>query len=1039
MTMYNFSTRPLTHSVLNPNKRVRFVDGLVLGADEFTQEQIYMTERDRVHQRSLHGAGTVEGLSVTARSEADAIEIVVSPGKAIDSLGQMITVTEEQCATILSWVEGNREMVDELIAAERSVNPGMTVGTPVEISLYVLLGHNELETDFIPLPANPCRPEDDIAAPSRIQDGFSLRFSTIPAVDIVEEAKRELGAFLGRFKVPESEDQYMPYSKIADTIAVWMSQFMDEGTEDTGANTIAGDFMVSPEDLTDLMRLTMRMWSVYVMPNLGKQAQEERESTNYVDDDAVMLAEVRVRIVSLEEQLTVEEAWVIDDHRPMIADTRLLQEFALAGAGNRHLFDDHLSGLEMKAVAKGLPTLPFVTIKPVYDLPSHHEPILQGTAFLLWFHPNVGTNLAAYNTTWLSSQNLVMPAPTEEESKAFAVKAYKESSTAPDGLEPLEIMEMSPLLEGGHEVRNAFFVRLNNNAINAPFLRFRFNLGNMMIAPAVVGQEPVSLSKFMGDRPVKWLGHDGSKNITVFVDNSEITRPVPPAPVIPVGITTVAAGRFDHEGNPVGVGIGGLTAVPDPDEPTRFRMLFDNYDHEKTYVVNSIPEVLNQVGQGFFMQMRASGPDNDFFAEDGFVVEFIPGASAPVGDSLQLKGFTIQVSEVPEPDPNKPVPVSRAKGRFDLATDKDGKYFFHLKAANYEIILSSQRYKSKSGAKRGIDSVRINAQGEQNFERRVDSAGAYSFVLKAQNSEPVGESQLYTSRRAMENGIRSVMQHAPDAVLKEILAPSFSQPAPVVVLEEETSGRKGVGYFEVKSTKSGKYMFNLKAANHEVILTSQQYKSKASLEKGIASVRANAAEDNQFERKIDKSGADYFVLKAKNGEIIGRSESYSSKRAMENGIQSVSHNAPDAGIKEIPAPEIDAPNVDTPEAPVVEKAKPAPKKKASGRFELKTTKSGQFMFNLKAGNHEIILTSEEYTTKASALKGIESVRINAQDDDQFERKEATDGSAYFVLKARNGEVIGNSEMYTTVRGMERGIQSVMRNAPDAKVVDSQQS
>jgi uncharacterized protein len=70
-----------------------------------------------------------------------------------------------------------------------------------------------------------------------------------------------------------------------------------------------------------------------------------------------------------------------------------------------------------------------------------------------------------------------------------------------------------------------------------------------------------------------------------------------------------------------------------------------------------------------------------------------------------------------------------------------------------------------------------------------------------------------------------------------------------------------------------------------------------------------------------------------------------------------------------------------------------------GYFTLKTTSADGHMFNLHAGNHEVILTSESYKTKASALDGIESVRINGVIDERFERKTATSGQPYFVLKA----------------------------------------
>ncbi len=107
-----------------------------------------------------------------------------------------------------------------------------------------------------------------------------------------------------------------------------------------------------------------------------------------------------------------------------------------------------------------------------------------------------------------------------------------------------------------------------------------------------------------------------------------------------------------------------------------------------------------------------------------------------------------------------------------------------------------------------------------------------------------------------------------------------------------------------------------------------------------------------------------------------------------------------------------------------------------GKFEIKTAKTGRVHFNLKASNGQIILTSEKYETRKAAEKGIESVRKNAANDKRFERKTAKDGSAYFVLKASNGEPIGKSEMYKTVKSMENGIASVGKNAPDSPVTDA---
>jgi len=107
----------------------------------------------------------------------------------------------------------------------------------------------------------------------------------------------------------------------------------------------------------------------------------------------------------------------------------------------------------------------------------------------------------------------------------------------------------------------------------------------------------------------------------------------------------------------------------------------------------------------------------------------------------------------------------------------------------------------------------------------------------------------------------------------------------------------------------------------------------------------------------------------------------------------------------------------------------------AAKFELKKAANGQFMFNLKAANGEVILTSEQYVAKASAENGIASVKKNAPEDGRYQRKTAKNGKPYFVLTATNGQVIGLSEMYSSVAAMEGGIASVKKNAPDAKVED----
>lgn len=107
-----------------------------------------------------------------------------------------------------------------------------------------------------------------------------------------------------------------------------------------------------------------------------------------------------------------------------------------------------------------------------------------------------------------------------------------------------------------------------------------------------------------------------------------------------------------------------------------------------------------------------------------------------------------------------------------------------------------------------------------------------------------------------------------------------------------------------------------------------------------------------------------------------------------------------------------------------------------GKFVIKTQKDGQFVFRLLAGNGQEILRSEAYTTKPACLNGINSVKSNAADDGRYDRKVSTNGKPYFNLKAGNGQVIGTSELYESEASRDNGIESVKKNAAEAPTEDT---
>lgn len=97
----------------------------------------------------------------------------------------------------------------------------------------------------------------------------------------------------------------------------------------------------------------------------------------------------------------------------------------------------------------------------------------------------------------------------------------------------------------------------------------------------------------------------------------------------------------------------------------------------------------------------------------------------------------------------------------------------------------------------------------------------------------------------------------------------------------------GRNKYEVRKDVNGELYFVLKAANGEIVLISESYKNKNGLLNGIDSVKSNATVRENFEIRDSKDGKSYFVLKAKNGEIIGKSETYENKESALKTINSI--------------------------------------------------------------------------------------------------------------------------------------------------------
>jgi len=201
--------------------------------------------------------------------------------------------------------------------------------------------------------------------------------------------------------------------------------------------------------------------------------------------------------------------------------------------------------------------------------------------------------------------------------------------------------------------------------------------------------------------------------------------------------------------------------------------------------------------------------------------------------------------------------ATAATGTFEIFQGADGQFRFQLLAKNGERILASEGYTSRSGAKNGIKSVQTNGANKARYAVETADNGEFYFNLKSGNGQVIGTSETYTSKSNAQAGVDAVVRALASASTADALA--------------------GAVRFETFKGKGGKTYFRFRAANGQIVLSSQGYASKSSADSGIATVKKNGIDASKFDVFEGANGQHTFRLKAGNGQIIGRGEMYASK------------------------------------------------------------------------------------------------------------------------------------------------------------------
>jgi hypothetical protein len=321
----------------DPTKHVNYALGMVLGADDFKQEHTYVIGRaDRI-VRELIGYGVVYGMRVTVDVGERGPRVQVAPGEAVVPSGRFVCVSPAQCAYLNDWLEANRDEV------ERFGSP------PVNLPLSVVACYRECPTDDVPIPGEPCRSDDELMAPSRLKEGFSLELRLTPPPQLEEDAVRDFVHFVR--SIPIVPGAGGDVEKFIETLRSAIGLELSPPSSPPGMldfllGSPPAGLEIPRERLAEYVAALVRFWVEELRPRV-RSAIPGAEcgcggTVGELDPDAdcLTLATLEVPIVvdAVTGALLVADApdvGVDDTTRPTLVHVRMLQEWLLSEGGSQ--------------------------------------------------------------------------------------------------------------------------------------------------------------------------------------------------------------------------------------------------------------------------------------------------------------------------------------------------------------------------------------------------------------------------------------------------------------------------------------------------------------------------------------------------------------------------------------------------------------------------------------------------------------------------------------------------------------------------------
>ncbi|MEU9455117.1 hypothetical protein [Streptomyces sp. NPDC048277] len=315
----------LSTGTLSPDKRVNYSYGMVLGLDEFLQEQLYRQEKDYRHRRLLHGSGISYGLNVTAAPTADGNDqiVTVSPGAGIDQWGREFVVPDAQCVRIGSWLVAQEQASPGIVAEHTDGSGG--------VHMYVAASYASCLDDLVPVPGQPCGTSGQAQVASRIRDSWDIQLRWDRPAMPRWDSDRRLGRLLASVEVVANQpDGHLPgYSELFDAVRALADQAPNgPGDLDSSFSGMPVAYQIPAYNAFEVWEQVFDIWVTEVRPRLTPDLIAPPESS----DPAIALGDLLMDLGNGPfdpANPTVGGTWVTLTGRPHVLNTQLIQQLSV--------------------------------------------------------------------------------------------------------------------------------------------------------------------------------------------------------------------------------------------------------------------------------------------------------------------------------------------------------------------------------------------------------------------------------------------------------------------------------------------------------------------------------------------------------------------------------------------------------------------------------------------------------------------------------------------------------------------------------------